>query len=92
MTLWVQLSFDESEAYEIDYRVLGDDNALVEMSGFLEVVNHDVPATVTLPSVDIHLPGPLVLKFQIKEKGKRWKTAVEMPVRLPAETSSVSGK
>lgn len=79
-SLWIQLYLDEENETAIEFRIVQDDGKVLGCGSGVLPVSLAQPATTILPPSLIEIQKKCVLSFQIREKGKRWKTLKKVPV------------
>lgn len=79
--LWTQIYLDQEKETDIEYRVKQDDNKILVAGSGVVPKSPLQPATFTLPHAVLEIQKACVLVFQIREKGKRWKTLKKIPVQ-----------
>lgn len=82
LRLWVQFYPDKDGDLSLELRMKGtaiDESPLFR--GVINIADKDGLSTLRLPQMPIFLKRAGEIEFQIREKGKRWKTAKRMSVK-----------
>lgn len=83
LTIWAQLDLDDPKhKLEYEFRTTLNDTELFRANASAGVDGPNMLATIVLMKLPIPLSGAGILKFQIREIGKRWKLLKPLGVRL----------
>ena len=79
---WLQFYVDADGKTTIEFRFLKDRKPFIRGGTNFNVEDFRKSISMVIPAVLIEMDGPGTLSFQMREKGKKWRTLKKYPVRL----------
>ena len=79
--LWLEFYADHDGENSLEFRILDDKGKVYSsLTANFGIADCSKMASLVLPRMEIEVPTGCVLRWQMREKGKRWKTIKSLPI------------